>query len=234
MDQNFSGRTSDGSAQPKKRIEVVSEALTKIMKVMLRRSAKGEVVSPRYALSMIAYSSGVTDIFGGVVTIEQAVKMGQPTLQTYDRTFSDLAFQRAYDILSQRIGATNGCPAPMVCHLTDGEYNGNDPRPIFQQLRSLSNDDGPVLVENIYVGENLTKTPINDAKSWGGITDVSQLADPYTQVLYEMSSPLPASYAQEMAKDGYSLQAGAAMLIPADSTDLVQLAFAMSSATKTV
>jgi hypothetical protein len=48
-----------------------------------------------------------------------------------------------------------------------------------------------------------------------------------------MSSPLPESYAEIIEQEGYSLKSGSRMLIPCNSRELIELAFAMSGATPT-
>jgi hypothetical protein len=97
----------------------------------------------------------------------------------------------------------------------------------------MSNDDGHVLIENIYVGPNLTKQAISDIETWPGIMDVSELDNQYAQKLFNMSSLLPDSYANMINEDGYGMGSGARMLIPGTNKDLIELAFAMSGATPT-
>jgi len=97
----------------------------------------------------------------------------------------------------------------------------------------MSNDDGAVLVENIYVGPDLTKQPISDINNWPGIMDASELSNQYAQKLFNMSSPLPPGYAEVIGDDGYRLQPGSRMLIPGTNKELIELAFAMSGATPT-
>ena len=80
----------------------------------------------------------------------------------------------------------------MVCHLTDGQYTGSDPEPIAAEIMGMGTKDGNVLIENIFVGEQLTKTPIADPKKWEGISTASELTDdPYVEKLFRMSSSLP-------------------------------------------
>ena len=222
------------NAGGKTKIMVVKEAFQSILKVMMRRSMKGDVVAARYGISLLAYSDGVEDVYGGTLSIEDALNRPLPAFRTGMRTNTAAAFQSAYQILKDKLPHLGNSPAPMVCHLTDGGYNeGPDPRGIVAEIRKLRNNDGPVLVENIFVGDRLTNTPINDIKRWQGVMNVGDLASPYVRALYEMASPLPASYASELQKSGYSLKPGVQMLIPAESPDLVELAFAMSGATKT-
>ena len=97
----------------------------------------------------------------------------------------------------------------------------------------MSNADGNVLIENIFVGENLTEQPITDFKSWGGLSSEGELKSIHAKKLFPISSELPPSYAEVLNEDGYQLKPGSRMLIPGTNRDLIQLAFAMSGATPT-
>jgi hypothetical protein len=46
-----------------------------------------------------------------------------------------------------------------------------------------------------------------------------------------MSSPIPDSYLSEMQEFGYNLQPNAPMMFPAQSKELIRMAFTMSGAT---
>lgn len=216
------------------RINIVNQALESVLRRMARLSLKGTVIAPRYRLAMIAYSNEPMDILGEVKPIDEVIKMGRPMLQTFDQTNSYAAFEVARDLLKQEIPNTQGPrrhPAPMVCHITDGEYNGQDPEPIAREIMAMTTADGNVLVENVFIGPDLTDRPITDAQAWPGITDASQLRSDYARKLFGMSSALPATYASVLQRAGFNMQAGARMLIPGVTRELVELAFAMSGAT---
>jgi uncharacterized protein YegL len=213
----------------KSRVDVVTDALQKIAVKMVQRSTKGTVVSPRYRVAMIAYSSQVIDLLGGVKTIDELAKMGVPKLTTLDMTDTAAAFAEAERLLKAELPNLQDCPAPLVCHMTDGEYNGADPKPIAERIMSMSVSDGNVLIENIYV--TTTGLSIADVNTWPGISSESALPDPYSQTLFQMSSPIPEGYRSVMREFGYQLESGARMFFPGDERDLVELGFAMSGAT---
>jgi uncharacterized protein YegL len=215
------------------KIEHVNQAMEKVLVRMVQRSTKGEIISPRYRVAMIAYSDKPTDVLNGIQPINEVVQRGTPQFTTMGMTDTAGAFQFARDLLRQELPKLSGHPAPMVCHLTDGQYNGADPEPIARDIMQMANDDGSVLVENIFVGSNLTHQPISSTESWTGISDEGDLADGYAKKLLHMSSPLPSSYASVIQELGYGLRAGSHMLIPGTSKDLIELAFAMSGATPT-
>lgn len=215
------------------RIDMVNRSLEKVLVRMIRRSTKGELISPRYRIGMIAYSTTPTDLLSGIETIDQVAQRGTPQLTPSRRTDTARAFALAGEMIARELSKLRGCPAPMICHLTDGEYTGDDPEPIAREIMSMANDDGHVLIENIYVGESLTSRPIQNAEDWPGIASQTDLISPHAQKLFRMSSALPPSYAEMMQEDGYSLQPGARMLFPAANQELIELAFAMSGATPT-
>lgn len=223
------GEKLDGA----KKIEHLNEALHGVLKRMVQRSTKGDVVSPRYNLALIPYSDQPRDILAGIKTIKEVWDQGRPNFAPTTSTDTAAAFLYALDLLQRELPNLKGHPAPMVCHLTDGVYTGADPEPVARQIMQLANDDGNVLVENIFIAPNLTRQPISDASTWAGISDASELQDPYAAKLFSMSSELPPSYAEVVQADGYGLKAGCRMLIPGTSKDLVELAFAMSGSTPT-
>lgn len=216
-----------------RKIDHLNDALFSVLKRMVQRSTKGNVVAARYRLAFIPYSDKPTDLLPGIKSIKEVWDQGRPSFAPIATTDTAAAFRFALQLLQNELPHLDGHPAPMICHLTDGVYTGDDPEPIAQQIMQLGNDDGNVLIENIFIASNLTRQPILDAMSWPGFMDVSELGDPYAVKLFNMSSPLPAGYAEVVMADGYSLKPGCRMLIPGTNKDLVELAFAMSGATPT-
>jgi uncharacterized protein YegL len=222
----------DGSSK----IDHVNQAIEKVLVRMVQRSSKGEIISPRYRLAMVAYSDTPVDILGGIKTIGEVAQLGKPTLSASATTDTAGAFAFARDLLKRELASLSGPPphpAPMICHLTDGAFTGADPEPIAQEIMQMATDDGHVLIENIYVGANLTTQPITDVENWPGLSDVSEINDQYAKKLFNMSSPLPEAYANVINEMGYEIKPGAKMLIPSSNKELIELAFSMSGATPT-
>src|SRR5439155_22762420 len=134
----------------KRRIDVVMDALTVAIRQMVFRSTKGGRLSPRYRIAMLAYSDHVYDLLDGVRTVEEVAHLGVPDLSPMRTTDTAKAFAQAEKILQSELFNMIGGPAPLVCHMTDGEYTGDDPEPIVQRIMGLSVPDGNVLVENIF------------------------------------------------------------------------------------
>lgn len=225
--------TVEGGGQSS-RLSVVLEALEQVAVTMIARSTRGSAIQPRYRVAIIAYASQVFDILGGIKTVAEFAQMGIPTLAPMDTTNTEAAFLEAERLLQQEIpNLPEGSPAPLVCHMTDGEITmGGDPAPVARRIMDLSVPDGHVLIENIYVSPNLLRDPVTDPKSWPGLTSAGELKTDHARRLFEMSSPLPPGYRGLMNEMGYrGLQDGARMMFAGNDSKLIELAFSMSGAT---
>lgn len=216
----------------KRRIDLVNEALAIALQQMVFRSTKGGKVQPRYRLAMFAYSDHVYDLLDGIKTIDQVVNLGAPELSAMRSTDTAKAFAEVEKLLMADLPNTQNCPAPLVCHMTDGEYTGANPEPIVRRIRALKNLDGNVLVENIYISDQLLDEPIGDIRNWPGIVSNTSLSSEYAQRLRDMSSTLPESYQILLREGGYNLAQNAVMMMPGTSPDLIELGFVMSTATQ--
>lgn len=215
----------------KRRMDVVMDALGAMLRQMVFRSTKGSRVAPRYRVAMYAYSDHVYDLLGGVKTVDQVAQLGVPELQTLRSTDTARGFAEIEKLLLRELPNLRDCPAPLVCHMTDGEYTGDDPQPIVRRIMNLSVPDGNVLVENIFISDNLLEEPIADPHQWGGVTARVKLRNDYARKLRAMSSPLPAGYRAMMREGGYHISDEAVMMIPGMSPALVEMGFVMSMST---
>jgi hypothetical protein len=87
---------------------------------------------------------------------------------------------------------------PTILHVTDGESTDGNPEEIAGYLRQISTNDGPCLLFNLHVSSS------------GGTeiifpTPESELPDPYSQMLFRMSSPFPAHIAAFAREKGYDV-----------------------------
>ena len=215
----------------RKRIDVVTDALFAALQEMVFRSTKGGRVAPRYRVAMYAYSDDVYDILGGIKPIDQVAQMGVPELQTLRATDTARAFTQVEQLLQYELQNIGNCPAPLVCHLTDGEYTGSDPEAIVRRIMSMSNPDGNVLVENLFISDQVLSQPISNVNTWPGVTPGTALNSDYAKKLRSISSPLPPTYRTVMAERGYAVESDAFMMLPADRQELVEMAFTMSMST---
>ncbi len=215
----------------RRRIDVVRDALNAALRQMVFRSTKGTRVAPRYRVAMFAYSDDVYDLFEGVKTVDYVASKGVPEINPIRGTDTASAFAQVEYLLKQELPNLDRCPAPLICHMTDGEYTGNNPEPMVKRIMNMQVSDGHVLVENIFISDKILPTPITDPQQWQGIIPTTQLSNQYAQVLRSMSSPLPESYRLMMEDAGYQVQQGALMMLPGMSPEMVEMGFVMSTST---
>ncbi|CAM4509635.1 vWA domain-containing protein [Paenibacillus sp. FSL R5-0623] len=215
-----------------RRMDIVNEGLQTIIRQIVYRSTKGSKVSPRYRIAILAYSDEVYDLLDGVKSIDRIANRGSlPPL--YPKRFTDTAkaFKQAEKIIQSELRNMEHCPAPLICHMTDGIYTGEDPEPIVERIKTMSVPDGQVLVENIFITEDASTSRIRDTRAWKGMMPDSFVVDPYSEKLKRMSSVVPESYREMMMESGYSIQKGALMMLPGTSKDLISLGLQMSAST---
>jgi hypothetical protein len=215
----------------KRRIDVVMDSLQIALRQMVFRSTKGARISPRYQIAMYAYSDHVYDLLDGIKTVDQIARMGIPELSTQRTTDTAKGFAQVEKLLQQELLQLDPCPAPLICHMTDGEYTGEDPEPFAQRIMAMEVPDGRVLVENIFITDAILDQPINNVREWQGITRRTSFKNDYAKKLRNMSSPLPKSYHGMMLEAGYRLDEKAVMMLPGISPTLVEMGFVMSAAT---
>lgn len=215
----------------RRRIDVVTEALEAALSQMVFRSMKGETIASRYMVGLIAYSDHVFDLLDGVKSVDQIAGLGVPELSPMQRTDTARAFEQVEKLLKNYLVNWQNYPAPLICHMTDGQYNGADPEPAARRIMDMRVRDGNVLLENIFISDQVLSGDIADPMSWPGVNASTRLLHPYAQKLRAISSPLPDAYRREMNKAGYQIASDALMMLPGTSPEMVQLAFTMSTAT---
>jgi hypothetical protein len=154
-----------------------------------------------------------------------------PDLSTQQSTDTARAFATVERLLKAELPNLVDCPAPLVCHLTDGEYMGDDPEPIVRRIMHMRVPDGNVLVENIFISDRLLPEPVANPRQWRGILPQTRFESDYANKLRAISSPLPGGYRIMMREMGYQIDDGALMMLPGTSADLVELGFVMSTST---
>ncbi|SRR5579875_2248924 len=214
------------------KIDLVNQTLRAAIKDMVRRSMRDGMPQKRYRLAIFAYSTSVVDVLGGIRDLPELLQMGTPELSAGGVTDTAGAFAAVEALLRAHLHEYQRCPAPLVCHLTDGQFTTVDPSPMINRIKAMSVPDGSVLVENIYFADHMLRKPVSDWKQWPGVLRANDLTNEYAQFLYDLSSPLPETYRQNINNFGYHLQPGAALFFPGFHSDLVRLAFAVSAATQ--
>lgn len=216
----------------KRRIDVVTDSLYVALRQMVYRSTKGSRISSRYRVAVLAYSDEVHDLLGGIKKIDELMNTGAlPALTTYRFTDTAKAFLYAEQLLKAELPSMQNCPAPLICHMTDGVYTGEDPQPIVRRIMDMSVRDGNVLVENIFISDDVMEQEIDQPKRWQGIREDTAFRDAYGYKLKKMSSVIPESYREMMRDANYNLAKDSLLMFPGTHPDLVSLGFQMSAAT---
>jgi uncharacterized protein YegL len=238
---DISGSMKAQMPDGKKRIDVTKDAIQTAYAKMIERSLRQGKIHPRYRIGMIAYSTDLYDVYGdlgSIVTIDRLKDEGVPSISPQQTTDMAKAFRYANKLIKEDIQTwpqkwLDECPPPMVINLTDCEFGEEtqDPVQFAQELQKISVPDGNVLVENIFITDQITLHSEN-ILDWKGYKFTESTGDPYGDKLLAMSSPIPASYAQIMSEQaGLKIREGTAMMFPGISREFIKTGFAMSIVT---
>ncbi|MBE0682490.1 MAG: VWA domain-containing protein [Anaerolineales bacterium] len=234
---------SMGAAMPdgRTRIEAVKDVIQISYTQMIQRSLRQGKIHPRYRVGMVAYSDDIYDVYGklgSIITVDRLKDEGVPSITPHKGTNMAKAFRYAIkliqdDIISWSERWLNECPPPMVINITDCEYGEEtqDPAEFAKQLKEISVPDGNVLVENIFITDQITLSSQN-INDWNGYRVSESTGDPYGDKLLAMSSRVPAGYAQIMSEQaGLKIREGTAMMFPGVSQEFIKTGFVMSMVT---
>ncbi len=214
------------------KMEVVNRSLRMTLRDLWRRSMRDGMPQRRYKIAIFAYSTKVVDVLGGIVDLPELLQYGVPQWSADGVTDMAAAFGAVAAFLDRRLAEFQRCPAPLICHFTDAIFTTTDPSPAINRIQAMRVEDGPVLVEHVYVAERMTRKPIRDWYQWQGVHRASELSDKYARFLFGLSSPLPETYRHNINNYGYHLQPGAMMFFQGIQQDLIRLAFVTSIATQ--
>ena len=95
-----------------------------------------------------------------------------------------IAFRKVSKVVAEWIDTHPIAFPPIIFHITDGEYDGNDPSEEIKALKKLGTDDGKCLLWNIYVSQEADGTlslPV----------DGNEVRSPLAQKLFNWASILP-------------------------------------------
>lgn len=218
--------------EDRRRIEIVYDALSLALRQMIFRSTKGNSLMPRYRIALLAYSDDVYDLLNGVKGIDEIASVGSlPELSPKRFSEAAKAFLQAEEILKAELPHMQDCPAPLVCHMSDGVSTGDDPEPIAKRIMEMSVPDGNVLVENIFISDYVLDAKVADPRRWKGIGPDTEFKDGHGDKIRRMSSTLPESYREMLLEADYQLEPGALMMLPGTCAELISIGFQMSAAT---
>jgi hypothetical protein len=221
----------EGEGPSESKTELVTRTLTRAIREMVRRSTRGTHPLARYRVAAFAYNNEVHDVFGGARPITEIIQIGVPVMAAAGTTDTAKAFEQAEQLLISMHSELRACPAPLICHFTDGAYTDTSPLPVAERIQQMTFPDGSVLIENIFFDSGALAAPVTDPYTWPGILSREDLASTYAYDLYEMSSIIPDSYLRLFGERGYAMRPGARLFFPGSNPDLVEAAFTMSGMT---
>jgi uncharacterized protein YegL len=232
--------TSDSMNQPcggTTKINLVNTALRESLRHMIRRSMRDGIPQPQYLVAILSYHTRVVDMLGGICSLPDLVQAGMPKLIAQGETDMAAGFAAVEKLLQQYQesllrSASLRRPAPLVCHLTDAHFTTDNPAPFVKRIQGMRFSDGPVLVEHVYMVEDILRQPVQDWHQWSGVLKPNEITNIHARRLFHLSSPLPHAYRQNINDYGYRLQKGAQLFFPGTHPELVKLAFAMSAGTR--
>ncbi|HTI15357.1 MAG TPA: vWA domain-containing protein [Dictyobacter sp.] len=218
------------------KIEIVNASLREAVRHMIRRSMRDGIPQPQYQVAIISYNTQVENVLRGIRSLPELVSAGVPKLEARGETNTVAGFLAVEELLTEYIASLERnsippCPAPLVCHLTDAHFSTEDPDPVVKRIRAMKVADGSVLVENVYIADEMLVQPIADWTNWKGLMRENELKHDDAKRLFRLSSPLPDVYRQNINNYGYHLQKGSVLFFPGTHRDLVRLAFAISAGT---
>jgi len=214
------------------KMALVNSLLQATLRDMARKCMRSGVLRPRYKVAILAYSRTVLDVLQGVRDLPTVVQAGMPELSASGVTDMEAGFKEVERLLESQLPDLTDSPAPLVCHLTDAGFTASDPSSSIQRIQAMRVNDGPTLVEHVYVADHMLRIPTRDWMTWGGARNRTELNNPYARYLFAQASPLPETYRQSINDYGYSLAPGARLFFPGAQADLMRLAFVASTATQ--
>ncbi len=225
----------------KARIEVAKNAIQVAYAQMIQRSMRQGKIHPRYRVGMIAYSDKIYDVYGelgSIVSIDRIKDEGIPLITPQKSTNMAKAFRYAEKLIREDIQKwpskwLEECPPPMVVNITDCEFDeeeAQNPLEFAQHLQEISVPDGNVLVENIFITDQIS-VPASP-QEWLGYQHNDKTGNSYGDKLLQMSSPIPSTYAQILREQaGLKIREGAAMMFPGITREFIKFGFVMSIVT---
>jgi len=238
---DISGSMNATMQDGKTRIEVAKNAIQVAYAQMIQRSMRQGKIHPRYRVGMIAYSDKLYDVYGNlgsIVTIDQLKNEGIPSITPQKSTNMATAFRYAEKLIRDDLQKwphkwLEACPPPMVINITDCEFDeeqAQDPLEFAQRLQQISVRDGNVLVENIFITDQISAP--ESPQDWQGYRFSDKTGNSYGDKLLAMSSPIPPTYAQILREQaGIKIREGTAMMFPGVTREFIKFGFVMSIVT---
>jgi hypothetical protein len=217
----------------RRKADGVADAINRLLQNLVIKCAKEEGVRDYYHVGVLGYGAHVGPAFSGPLAGKELVpvsEIGNMPARVESRTkkvddgagglvdqsirfpvwFDPVAnggtpmcqaLDRAHNILQGWLAQHPGSFPPIVINITDGEATDGDPSTAADAIRRLSSPDGEVLLFNLHLSSNRASAiefPDSEAP----------LPDQFAQLLFRLSSPLPAYMRSIAQQEGYSVSEG--------------------------
>jgi hypothetical protein len=205
------------------RLELAREIIENKIVRMIQLSTTGVAIRKRYRVAMLGYNEVVFDLLGGIKPLDEIANLGIPLMGTDTISEASRAFQYVTSLIQIELPGMQNCPAPLVCHITDGGFTGDDPGVAVLQLQQLSVPDGNVLVETILTANQSFLEQVRDLRKWQGIRSTTPLDSQCLQTWQKVCSQIPESYQMFLHESGYEIAGDAVMIWPGFAPELYEL-----------
>lgn len=217
----------------RRKADGVADAINRLLQNLVIKCAKEEGVRDYYHVGVVGYGAHVGPAFSGSLAGRELVpvsEIGNMPARVEERTkkvddgagglvdqsirfpiwFDPVAngatpmcqaLGRAHSILQGWLAQHPGCFPPIVINITDGEATDGDPSGAADAIRKLSSNDGEVLLFNVHLSSQRA-SPIEFPDTEAG------LPDQFAQLLFRLSSPLPAYMRSIAQQEGYTVSEG--------------------------
>jgi hypothetical protein len=247
IDQSGSMGDLFGSGEATRRkCDGVADAINKLLQNLVIKCAKEEGIRDYFQVGVVGYGAAVGSAYGGQLAqrelvpvsdianlparieerkrkvedgagglVEQAVRFpiwfdpiasgGTPMCQ---------AFAKAISLLESWVSQHQNSFPPVVINITDGEATDGDPSAPAESIKKVRTGDGEALLFNLHIS-SAASAPVEFPDSEGG------LPDQFAQLLFRMSSVLPAHIRDQARNEGYRVTEGSRGFV--FNADLVSL-----------
>lgn len=234
IDQSGSMADPFGAGESNRRkADGVADAINRLLQNLVIKCAKEEGVRDYYHVGVIGYGAHVGSAFAGSLAGRELVPISEianmpARVEERTRRVDDgvgglvdqtirfpvwfdpvanggtpmcQALAQAQSMLERWLAQHPDCFPPILINITDGEATDGDPSGAADTIRNLRTNDGEVLLFNLHLSSQRT-APIEFPDTEVG------LPDQFAQLLFRISSPLPAYMRSIAQQEGYRVSEG--------------------------
>lgn len=229
-------RSMGDSLLGKKKIDFIPDLMLMTLSDIVRYSSEDGKILPTYRVGMFTYAEGVRNVYAAEGEplgngLKQLDKFpGPPSNLDVLEESTDTAkvFADILALLKGVLPNLQQSPPPIVVHITDGEYTGNDPEPIALKIMSTGTDQGKTLLLNILLTKDILAKELADLHEWKGVKKSSDVGPKYAKKLFRMTSYMPDVYVRRFKEMGYSIdEKKVKLLFPVEAIEMASKIYSL-------